>query len=554
MSMSFTRFHTLAGENGYYSYVFYPSAEGWQTIAIPGPEVPVEYYADWSAPAQSASGELDLTYTVTTDKLGLDTREKVDGAVIDIEPLTKSGTVDGGKWSITPAGKQTVTTSGHKMDDTFPQTGGDASATWKLHYEVSKTSTTTLSGRVGPYSSQAEADAAAAAARDAAIRQLKNEAQGMVDAVLAAARKQLATLQFKVDETTVPYGFEAYTGNNGSHQQIGVPANGSTEAQIQNDEWSLQVNIDKVDAETGQRIGSAASFDVFEWDTVLQMYIPNGGYNQYTVVRNSDGTYSIANGSGYTKPSVPVYSATDANRTLYYTQRNEGKFLIVERKAPSGYYGDWTDITKPGAAGGVTGKRAYFIEITKANNGTVIWLGNGDYNADIAASYTGGTKVRTPEGKEVTVTIYPSARAASRTYQTDPNGLAANENSFTTKPQAGKFQNTRVLGQIVLNKTDLDAMRYLASGEHGNAALDGAIYDLYAAENIQHPDGKTGTVDYAKIVDANGNPIWHTTVHTNSGWNTVYLPVLSKDNLTALRSVTDEEYNALDLVPAFEEE
>ena len=26
---------------------------------------------------------------------------------------------------------------------------------------------------------------------------------------------------------------------------------------------------------------------------------------------------------------------------IYYTQRNEGKFVIVESRAPSGYYGDW---------------------------------------------------------------------------------------------------------------------------------------------------------------------------------------------------------------------
>ena len=44
---------------------------------------------------------------------------------------------------------------------------------------------------------------------------------------------------------------------------------------------------------------------------------------------------------------------------IYYTQRNEGKFVIVESRAPNGYYGDWTDATKPGTAGSVLGKRAY---------------------------------------------------------------------------------------------------------------------------------------------------------------------------------------------------
>ena len=59
------------------------------------------------------------------------------------------------------------------------------------------------------------------------------------------------------------------------------------------------------------------------------------------------------------------------------------------------------------------------------------------------------------------------------------------------------------------------------------------MYDLYAAEDIQHPDGVSGTVDYSKIVDANGNPIWHTTILTNGGWDTDYLPILAKDHLVA---------------------
>lgn len=53
--------------------------------------------------------------------------------------------------------------------------------------------------------------------------------------------------------------------------------------------------------------------------------------------------------------------------TLYYTQRNQGKFILVETKAPAGYFGDWTDIDHPGTAGTPLGKRAYYIEITQNN-------------------------------------------------------------------------------------------------------------------------------------------------------------------------------------------
>ena len=89
---------------------------------------------------------MDLIYGITTDKIQLKTLEKVDGATIEIEPITKSGTIDGGSWSISPAGVQTVTTGGHTNDDNYQNNGGAASASWSVHYTVSKT----VDGRSAP--------------------------------------------------------------------------------------------------------------------------------------------------------------------------------------------------------------------------------------------------------------------------------------------------------------------------------------------------------------------------------------------------------------------
>lgn len=552
---------TYSGENGYYTYIYNPPAGyAWQIVAIVGeeisegggtdiPDVPdTEYYsANWTAPAQSASGSFDLTFTVNADKQQLETGEKVDGAKITVTPSKTSGSIDGGSWQMSPAGAQTITTSGHTNDDNYQNNGGDGTVSWTVHYEVSKTSTTTLSGQEGPFSSQAEADAAAEAAKNAAISQLQAEAQSMVDAAIAAARAELATIRFSYDEVEIPYGFEEFNGSLGSYQTITVPADSSNDYVMKNDEWSLQVNLKKVDSETGEQIAGDALYEVYEWDTVTQQYIPFGGYNQYTVVRNEDGTYSVANGTDYG-------TEYDTSRKMYYTQRNEGKFIIVETRAPSGYYGDWTDVEHPGIAGTPLGKRAYYIEITKANDGSVITLDNTHYSADIATSYTGGTKLLTSGGVETTVTIYkasdePAAEIqyqdAGRTYNTDNSGTAANEDSYTMTPQTGVMQNDRVLGEISLSKIDLDSLSYvggrdtdgdaLASGQaHADARLDGAVYDLYAAEDIQHPDGVTGTVDYSKITYADGTPIWHTTIRDNSGqWVDDYLPVLTKDHLVA---------------------
>ena len=529
---------TYTAEAGYYTYIYQPAASGWQTVALIGPAidgeepepepepVPQEYYADWQAPAQTAGGSFDLTFTVNTDKYQLNTLEKVDGAVITVTPSRTGGNVDGGSWQMTPAGAQTITTSGHTQDDTYHLNGGDGSATWTVHYEVSKTSTSTLSGQEGPFTSQAEADAAAEAAKNAAIGQLQNEAQGMVDAAIASARAQLANVTFAYDEITIPHGFDSTLGALGSHQTITVPANSSNDYPMKNDEWSVKVSIDKIDSETKQRIKGDAEFKIFAWDTVRQCYIPNGGYNQYKVERQSDGTYKVINHSNY----------ANGSDNIYYTQRNEGKFVIVESRAPSGYYGDWSDVNAPGTAGSVLGKRAYAFEITKALDAQTIWLGNADYNADITTANSGGTLIDTGEG---VVTITFGSRNADKTYATDPTGIANNEDSYTMHANADKMQNDRVLGNILLSKVDLDAARYLAAGSSGDTTLEGAVYDLYAADTIEHPDGVSGVADYSKITDANGQPIWHTTVLANGGWDTDYLPILQKDRLVASAKITD---------------
>ena len=530
-----------SGENGYYTYIYNPPAGyAWQVVALVGEEIaggteipdvpsvpePKYYSAAWTAPAQSASGSFDLTFTVNTDKYQLNTLEKVDGAVITVTPSRTGGSVDGGSWQMTPAGAQTITTSGHTQDDSFHVNGGDGSATWTVHYEVSKTSTSTLSGQEGPFTSQAEADAAAEAAKNAAIGQLQNEAQGMVDAAIAAARAQLANITFSYDEITIPHGFDSTPGALGSHQTITVPANSSNDYQMKNDEWSVKVSIDKIDSETKQRIKGDAEFKIFAWDTVRQCYIPFGGYNRYKVERQSDGTYKVINHSDY----------AGGSDDLFYTQRNEGRFVIVEKRAPNGYYGDWTNSTNPGTAGSVLGKRAYALEITKALNCKTIQLGNADYNADVGTADNGGTLIDTGEG---IVSITFGDRNGNKVYNTDPTGIASNEKSYTMRADSVTMQNDHALGSITLSKVDLDAARYLAAGSNGDSTLEGAVYDLYAAEDIYHPDGVSGIVDYSKITDASGTPIWHTTVLTNGAWKSDYLPVLKKDHLVASTAIKD---------------
>ena len=526
-------------ETVYIGTLYVPSNAAWQRFVILD-YTPVTLGGDNEIPELTPEGQpvdkpwsasyertetLDFSYTINTDKIQLETLEKVDGAGIDIAPILDGipSDISGGSWTITPSGKQSVTTSGHTQDDSYHLNGGDASATWTVHYSVSKSAS--QSGSVTANSEQ-DADAQASAAQSAAQSACESQVNGEIEAALSAAHGYFDNLKFSYDEITIPHGFDSTPGALGSHQTITVPANSSNDYQMKNDEWLVKVSVDKIDSETKQRIKGDAEFKIFEWDTVRQCYIPAGGYNQYKVERQSDGTYKVINHSDY----------AGGSDDLFYTQRNEGKFVIVESRAPSGYYGDWTDVTKPGTAGSVLGKRAYAFEITKALDGQTIWLGNADYNADITTTNSGGTLIDTGEG---IVTITFGIRNADKTYATDPTGIANNEDSYTMHANADKMQNDRVLGNILLTKVDLDAARYLMAGSNGDTTLEGAVYDLYAANTIEHPDGVSGVVDYSKITDANGTPLWHTTVLTNGGWDTDYLPILQKDRLVASAKITD---------------
>ena len=526
-------------ETVYIGTLYVPSNAAWQRFVILD-YTPVTLGGDNEIPELTPEGQpvdkpwsasyertetLDFSYSINTDKIQLETLEKVDGAGIDIAPILDGipADINGGSWTITPAGKQSVTTGGHTQDNSYHLNGGDASATWTVHYSVSKSAS--QSGSVTANSEQ-DADAQASVAQSAAQSACENQVNGEIEAALSAVHGYFDNLKFSHDEVTIPHGFDSTPGALGSHQTITVPANSSNDYPMKNDEWSVKVSIDKIDSETKQRIKGDAAFKIFEWDTVRQCYIPNGGYNQYKVERQADGTYKVINHSDY----------AGGSDDLFYTQRNEGKFVIVESRAPSGYYGDWTDVTNPGTAGSVLGKRAYAFEITKALDGQIIRLGNADYNADITTNNSGGTLIDTGEG---IVTITFGSRNADKTYATDPTGIANNEDSYTMHANSDKMQNDRVLGNILLTKVDLDAARYLAAGSNGDTTLEGAVYDLYAADTIEHPDGVSGVVDYSKTTDANGQPIWHTTVLTNGGWDTDYLPILQKDRLVASAKITD---------------
>lgn len=351
------------GDNGYYTYAYFPPAGyNWQRIVVVDltpisadddttdvPDAPdMQYYsADWTAPAQSASGSFDFTYTVHIDKSANITHEKLDDAIFKLTPNPASGTISGGTWII--GAPQVVTT-----------VDGVASATWTLHYEVTKTSTTQLSGKEGPYNSQEEANAAADAAKNNAISQLKNEAQSMVDAAIADAKAQLATIMIGYEETTVPHGFDPTDSSTGT---VSVPSNGSATAVVANQPWQAHVTWEKRDALTGGRITEDAEYAIYEWSVTANEYQIS---QNYRVTRLENGLYTVT-------VTNPIY--TDwAEGYVYYTQDNLGKFRIEELTSPAGYTdaalqdGNWVE------------HWSQEFEITESDQTVSYTGGDADYN------------------------------------------------------------------------------------------------------------------------------------------------------------------------------
>lgn len=152
------------------------------------------------------------------------------------------------------------------------------------------------------------------------------------------------------------------------------------------------------------------------------------------IADNTEFTIYEWNGSGYEKSDIAMDREGDkyVSDDLFYTDENEGKFYLEEALAP--HTGTLT-----GYYGDFNGssKNRYKFEVEEDMSGEVIEITN----------------------------------------------------------RGDSFENERTTGSIKVKKTDIEADAYVTGDvSHGIATLDGAIYDLYAAADIVHPDGVTGTV------------------------------------------------------------
>ena len=146
---------------------------------------------------------------------------------------------------------------------------------------------------------------------------------------------------------------------------------------------------------------------------------------------------------------------------IYYNESNQGKFYVQETKAPANYYGDWENESAEKAAGSNDNKVKYPFSVDESTHGQTIRILN----------------------------------------------------------EGATFANERVKGNIQVNKIDVEAGNYLNDDTaHGDAVLDGAVYGLYARDDILYPDGVSGTVYPAGTLVAEG------TIQSGSlSWDDLYL-------------------------------
>ncbi len=184
---------------------------------------------------------------------------------------------------------------------------------------------------------------------------------------------------------------------------------------VENEPWKLKAQIEKIDEQTKNIIQSEAEFTVYEWNNVTNKYEEYKSYKtgeKVNIIRQEDKTYITED-------------------WLYYTQKNEGKYRIIETKAPYGYYANMQEDEK----------QVYDINILET-------IQNSIYE---------GQRVQ----NESTIKI--------------------------TNNNRNQVTNNRV--DATLNVTIID--NETNGIAQADATLENAKYGIYALEEIKHSDGIT---------------------------------------------------------------
>lgn len=201
----------------------------------------------------------------------------------------------------------------------------------------------------------------------------------------------------------------------------------------------------------------------------------------------------------YTPPVKPV----DPEKPVEPTDPEDPKVENISLKAEASYAieinkRDWqTGVGLSGCEVEIFEDGEYLTTVTTDENGHAEYSVTKE--AEFSASYDGVT-VTKEEAENSLAEQEAAFRAAACTYSTGeitaPHGYVweANEKSETIEgggTASFELTDERTLGAVELVKYDTESE---SAVQQGDATLDGALYGIYAAEDIRHQDKKTGII------------------------------------------------------------
>ena len=384
----------------------------------------------------------------------------------------------------------------------------------------------------------------------AAIWLIRNGQWGSAESMAAAIRPMLTKVTVLDDATSIAL-FQAMADwvngdvaqprvgidfwYNGPNQYL-VTVGGNTHIETEDPEYSAYVKLQKTDSVTGEAIDGEAEFKIYTedgTDTGATFSKSGNTYTSTTIIKDDDhDTFYVqevtapngylldeekyyftiedgdedaekvitTNGSSFANEpywvqiSIPKVDAETGKKIengaeftvtaktgslsdpvtftkqadgsylssrIYYNESNQGEFFVQETKAPAGYYGDWEDESAGKTAGSNENKVKYSFTVDEDTHGQTLKITN--------------------EGEA--------------------------------------FINSRVKGTITISKIDVEAGAYISGdAAHGDSSLDGAVYGLYAKEDIKYPDGTSGVKYPAGTLVAEG-----TIQNGQCTWDELYL-------------------------------
>ena len=369
----------------------------------------------------------------------------------------------------------------------------DASADYVTNYNVLSPKNQTLALQSGTkYASQELAQNAA-------------DTQAQNDAYTACYEANTGEHAYKVIETSTKEAYylnpdnttftKAYTGK----YNADVKNDGTVTFDVQGDRQLGTITIQKSDAEKNSRIQGAV-YGLYAKDDIL----------------NPDGSGTVEYRA---RELVKTFEATDENGTASLDNLYLGNYFVKEITAPTNYIKDETEYdvsllyagqnqTVTTVNQGVTDKwQPGTITVTKVDDET------GTPIEGVVFELYARNNIKHPDGKSADV--YKAGDKIGEFSATNAKGIATfsglylgdyyikekdvpapyycnpaekdvvlkyagqNEQVATTSV---KFENHRQEGQITITQTDSET----------NKKVPGAVYELYAAENIDHPDGVKG--------------------------------------------------------------